>query len=280
MVQAASINDVKKRYLVVYATVLSVIFVLLTIIVFIFLTDRNLRKADSEDLDALIQNRQFEVNKLEQLNNEFNLEFDKLNTMTKLKDRKKQLTLLQDLNKGRSEELDKVFDYSEKILKLSNNDDTNIIRQYDSISRELYFEYDSLLSFDSITNNYYFQAQASNSCFNKINFEDSNKKVVAALEKCINEINKERDLVNDLPYETKETVEYLNKKKEYWQATRSLYAAIEAQDEDQAKTLRKSINTLDKEKDKLRTSSDKEITNLISIHLQEIRSLESTLEQL
>lgn len=280
MVQAASINDVKKRYLVVYATVLSVIFVLLTIIVFIFLTDRNLRKADSEDLDALIQNRQFEVNKLEQLNNEFNLEFDKLNTMTKLKDRKKQLTLLQDLNKGRSEELDKVFDYSEKILKLSNNDDTNIIRQYDSISRELYFEYDSLLSFDSITNNYYFQAQASNSCFNKINFEDSNKKVVAALEKCISEINKERDLVNDLPYETKETVEYLNKKKEYWQATRSLYAAIEAQDEDQAKTLRKSINTLDKEKDKLRTSSDKEITNLISIHLQEIRSLESTLEQL
>ncbi|MCA9374752.1 hypothetical protein KC622_00305 [Candidatus Dojkabacteria bacterium] len=280
MVQATSINDVKKRYLVVYATVLSVIFVLLTIIVFIFLTDRNLRKADSEDLDALIQNRQFEVNKLEQLNNEFNLEFDKLNTMTKLKDRKKQLTLLQDLNKGRSEELDKVFDYSEKILKLGNNDDTNIIRQYDSISRELYFEYDSLLSFDSITNNYYIQAQASNSCFNKINFEDSNKKVVAALEKCINEINKERDLVNDLPYETKETVEYLNKKKEYWQATRSLYAAIEAQDEDQAKTLRKSINTLDKEKDKLRTSSDKEITNLISIHLQEIRSLESTLEQL
>lgn len=281
MVQAATINDVKRKYLVAYATILSVIFVLLTIIVFIFLTDRGLKAADLENLDELIQNRQFKVNKLEQLNNEFNLEFDKLTAIKTLKDRNSQIAVLKELNGGRIKELDKIFELSEKIIEVSRNDrDFSTIKQYDAISRELYFEYDSLLLFEELTNNYYIQAQTTNSCFNKVNFELSDKKIVLALEKCIIEVEKEISLLKELPYKTPETEKYLNRKKEYWEATGSLYEAIDIQDEDKALILRKSISSLDKEKDLLKTASDKEISSLINIHIQEIGSLENTLEQL
>lgn len=226
--------------------------------------------------EELFEQRKSLAHDLNELNNQYNSENLKLNQISDLNERGLSLQNLKSINGEILGTLAQMIRIDTDMKELSLEGDAYIqtidVYESDLIKFNLNKLHSEIIDHQIKLNEYYIGEERSNECLNSIDYNKGNNEISDAIYLCIEKIESQINLFNQISADLPVTKEYLDVLNAFWLKNAQLYIAIEARDSNSATSLESEIKSLSSEKELQYEESKNEITAWI-------QSLESEIAQ-